>query len=74
MLSFYPLDVLDEILNLIESVSEGFLSTLVCTISLKAIDGISPNLHGYIIGTSLRVDLILVTLTSFSRSQEGLNM
>ena len=26
MLSFFPLDVLDEILNLIESVSEGFTS------------------------------------------------
>ena len=26
MLSFFPLDVLDEILNLIESVSEGFPS------------------------------------------------
>ena len=28
MLSFFPQGVLDEILNLIESVSEGFLSTL----------------------------------------------
>ena len=28
MLSFFPGDVLDEILNLIESVSEGFLPTL----------------------------------------------
>ena len=28
MLSFFPRDVLDEILNLIESVSEGFLPTL----------------------------------------------
>ena len=28
MLSFFPQDVLDEILNLIESVSEGFLPTL----------------------------------------------
>ena len=27
MLSFFPRDVLDEILNLIESVSEGFLPT-----------------------------------------------
>ena len=26
VLSFFPLDVLDEILNLIESVSEGFLT------------------------------------------------
>ena len=26
MLSFFPLDVLDEILDLIESVSEGFLT------------------------------------------------
>ena len=29
MLSFFPLDVLDEICDLIESVSEGFLPTLV---------------------------------------------
>ena len=28
MLSLFPRDVLDEILNLIESVSEGFLPTL----------------------------------------------
>ena len=28
MLSFFPRDVLDEIMNLIESVSEGFLPTL----------------------------------------------
>ena len=29
MLSFFPRGVLDEILNLIESVSEGFLPTLL---------------------------------------------
>ena len=29
VLSFFPRDVLDEILNLIESVSEDFLTTLV---------------------------------------------
>ena len=29
VLSFFPLDVLDEIWDLIESVSEGFLPTLV---------------------------------------------
>ena len=29
MLSFFPRGVLDELLNLIESVSEGFPSTLV---------------------------------------------
>ena len=29
MLSFFPLDVLDEIWDLIESVSEGFLPTIV---------------------------------------------
>ena len=41
---------------------------LVCMISLESMDGMSPNLHGYIIGTSLRVDTILVTLTVFSKS------
>ena len=35
MLSFFPRDVLDEILNLIESVSEGFL-----TYSLKEIQSL----------------------------------
>ena len=30
MLSFFPRDVLDEIWDLIESISEGFLSTLTC--------------------------------------------
>ena len=30
VLSFFPRDVLDEILNLIESVSEDFLTTLLC--------------------------------------------
>ena len=29
VLSFFPRDVLDEIMNLIESVSEGFLPTLI---------------------------------------------
>ena len=34
MLSFFPLDVLDEIWDLIESVSEGFLTYyLVCGIA-----------------------------------------
>ena len=43
MLSFFPRDVLDEILNLIESVSEGFpsysftwLSLVVFVVSLMA--------------------------------------
>ena len=31
VLSFFPRDVLDEILNLIESVSEDFLTTLMPT-------------------------------------------
>ena len=31
VLSFFPRDVLDEILNLIESVSEDFLTTLALT-------------------------------------------
>ena len=46
---------------------------LVPTISLEPMDGISPNLHGYINGTSLRAEYILVTLTSFSRSLEDLD-
>ena len=43
---------------------------LLPRISLEPVGGISPNLHGYIIGTSLRAVQILVTLTPFSRSQE----
>ena len=36
VLSFFPLDVLDEIWDLIESVSEGFLtySFTICTVNL----------------------------------------
>ena len=34
---------------------------------MEVADGMSPDLHGYIIGTRLRVEKILVTLTSFSR-------
>ena len=41
VLSFFPRDVLDEILNLIESVSEDFLTTLTAKSS-------STNLHSLI--------------------------
>ena len=34
-------------------------------ITFEPVDGFSPNLHRYIIVTSLRTDYILVTLTSF---------
>ena len=53
VLSFFPRDVLDEILNLIESVSEDFLTTLVYRISFEPIDGVSPNLHRNIMGTQV---------------------
>ena len=46
---------------------------LVCRISLEFMDGFSPNVHRCTTWTSLRADYILVTLTSFSRSQEDLN-
>ena len=36
MLSFFPLDVLDEIWDLIESVSEGFLTYLLSAIYILA--------------------------------------
>ena len=35
VLSFFPRDVLDEILNLIESVSEDFLTTLALLIMVQ---------------------------------------
>ena len=46
---------------------------LVCTISHKLVGRFQPDLHGYIIGTWCRADLILVTLTYFSRSVRDLN-
>ena len=36
-------------------------------LSLEQMSGISPNLQGYMVGTSLGADKIFVTLTSFSR-------
>ena len=39
MLSFFPRGVLDEILNLIESVSEVFLPTLTDTFSIYDVNG-----------------------------------
>ena len=39
MLSFFPLDVLDEIWDLIESVSEGFLPTLVLCQTYRGFTG-----------------------------------
>ena len=44
------------------------------TIPVEPMFGISPNLHGYIIETNLRVDKVLVTLTLFSRSLEDLTI
>ena len=41
--------------------------------SHEPVDGIPPNLPEYIIGASLRADYVLVTLTSLSDSQEGLD-
>ena len=46
---------------------------LVPKISLESTEGIPPNLPNYIIGTSFRAFFVLVTLTLFSRSQEGLD-
>ena len=46
---------------------------LVCTIPHELVDGFQPDLHGYNIGTWWSVDLILVTLTYFSRSVRDLN-
>ena len=46
----------------------------MCKISLELIGGFSLNIHRCATRTSLRADKILVTLTSFSSSQEDLNM
>ena len=48
MLSVFPRDVLDEIWDLIESVSEAFPSLLLkCTFDLKYVQTISFDLSGY---------------------------
>ena len=46
---------------------------LVCTISHELVGRFQPDLHEYNIGTWWRADLILVTLTHFSRSLRDLN-
>ena len=46
---------------------------LVCTISHELVDRFQPDLHGYNIGTWWRADLILVTLTYFSKPVRDLN-
>ena len=46
---------------------------LVCTISHELVGRFQPDLHGYNIGTWWRADLVLVTLTYFSRSLRDLN-
>ena len=46
---------------------------LVCIISHELVGRFQPDLHGYNIGTWWRADLILVTLTYFSRSVVDLN-
>ena len=56
------------------SVSASAWQNLAPTISLEPVDGIPPNLPGYIIGTNLRADQVLVTLTPFSSSQEDLDI
>ena len=46
---------------------------LVCTISHELVGRFQPDLHGYNIGPCWRADLILVTMTYFSRSVRDLN-
>ena len=46
---------------------------LVCTISHELVGRFQPDLHGYKIGTCWGTDLIVVTLTYFSRSVRELN-
>ena len=50
------------------------LQIVAVMVSLETVNGIPANLHGHIIGTSLRVCQILVTLASFSKAQEDLNV
>ena len=46
---------------------------LVCTISHKLVSRFQPDLHGYNTGKWRRTDLVLVTLTYFSRSLQDLH-
>ena len=46
---------------------------IVCTISPELVSRFQPDLLGYNIGTWWRADLVLVTLTYFSRSLRDLN-
>ena len=62
-------------LDLIFKVTGGFRWQItIPTISLEPFDRIPPNLPGYIIGTRLKADQVLVTLTTFSRSQQDLDI
>ena len=45
----------------------------MCTVSQELVGRFQPGLHGYSIGTWWRADLILVTLSYFSRSVWDLN-
>ena len=44
------------------------------SISLELVHGIPQNFPGYIGGSSIRADKVLVTLTSFLRSQDDLGI
>ena len=50
MLSFFPRGVLGEILNLIESVSEGFFPSYSCTLPTALVQDV----HGYLIGPGFK--------------------
>ena len=52
MLSFFPLDVLDEIWDVIESGSEGFLTYFLKAVSLFALGRIFQKLLPYMVGTA----------------------
>ena len=66
-------------LNLIFKVTAGLKlpnlspKVLVCTISHELVGRFQPDLNGYNIVTWWRADMILVTLTYFSRSVQDLN-
>ena len=58
--------------NILVSVRIPGIGVSVCMHHfLESVGGISPDLHGYITGTSDRADSVLMTLTPFSRSQEA---
>ena len=71
VLSLFPRDVLDEILNLIESVSEDFLTTLVLGWAYRGLTGGFLLLQNFCVAISVSPHvcfiLVLILISMFLR-------